>query len=80
MFRVEQCASGRVQEVMVIVPVDRNVNEAQDIAEEHREHRSQGCNISSVRRLHLQHHDRDDDGKYPIAESFQSALIHFAST
>src|ERR1700752_1542777 len=29
-----------------------------------------------MRRLHLQHHDRNDDGNHTVAEGFQAPLIH----
>src|SRR5271169_90796 len=60
----------------MIVPVNPDIDEAQDVAEENRDHRLQGREICSLRRLQLQHHDRDDDGKHPITERFHAALSH----
>src|SRR5271169_4005966 len=60
----------------MIVPVNPDIDEAQDVAEENRDHRLQGREICSLRRLQLQHHDRNDDGKHPITERFHAALSH----
>jgi hypothetical protein len=66
----------RLQEVMMVVPVDANVNEAQDIAEENRKEWLQGRKTGSFWRLHFQHHDRDDDGENPVTKSLHAALGH----
>src|SRR5260221_9994706 len=66
----------RLQEVMMVVPVDADVNEAQDIAEENRKEWLQGRKIGSLWRLHFQHHDCDDDGEYPVTKSLHAALGH----
>src|ERR1700730_2617578 len=66
----------RLQEVMMVVPVDADVNEAQDIAEENRKEWLQGRKTGSLRRLHFQHHDGDDDGEYPVTKSLHAALGH----
>jgi len=60
----------------MVVPVNPDIDEAQDVAEENRGHRLQGRETCSLRRLQLQHHDRNDDGKHPIAECFHAALSH----
>src|SRR5216684_7376583 len=66
----------RLQEVMMVVPVDADVNEAQDIAEENRKEWLQSRKTGSLWRLHFQHHDGDDDGEYPITKSLHAALGH----
>src|SRR4029077_191512 len=66
----------RLQEVMMVVPVDADVNEAQDIAEENRKEWLQGCKTGSSRSLHFQHHDGDDDGEYPVTKSLHATLGH----
>src|SRR5271154_6307938 len=70
----------RVQQVMMVVPIDPHVNEAQHIAEENRKQWLQGRKTRSLRRRHFQHHDGDDDGKYPITKSFHAALGHTFSS
>src|SRR5262250_1816936 len=67
---------GRLQEVMMVVPVDTDVNEAQDITEENRKEWLQGRKTGSSWRLHFQHHDGDDDGEYPVAKSLHATLGH----
>ena len=66
----------RVQQVVMIVPVDADEHEAQHIRQEHRHQRRERRDIGPVRHLHLQHHDRDDDGDHAIAERFQPSLAH----
>src|SRR5260221_7381311 len=66
----------RLQEVMMVVPVDADVNEAQDIAEENRKEWLQSRKTGSLWRLHFQHHDGDDDGEYPVTKSLHAALGH----
>ncbi len=60
----------------MVVPVDADVNEAQDIAEENRKEWLQGRKTGSLWRLHFQHHDGDDDGEYPVTKSLHAALGH----
>src|ERR1700730_13322639 len=66
----------RLQEVMMVVPVDADVNEAQNIAEENRKEWLQGRKTGSFWRLHFQHHDRDDDGENPVTKRLHAALSH----
>src|SRR3954471_4611042 len=65
-----------VEHVVMIVPVDADVDEAEHVAQEHRDHRYEGREIRSVRYLHLQHHHRDDDRDHAIAERLEPALPH----
>src|SRR6267143_1158524 len=65
----------RLQEVMVVVPVDADVYETQDIAEENRKEWLQGRKTGSFWRLHFQHHDSDDDGEYSLKASMRPLVI-----
>src|SRR5688500_11117998 len=67
---------GRVQEVMMIVPIDAKVNEAEDVAEKHGQQRLQGGERRAVRHFQFQHHDGDDNRQHAIAERFESAFGH----
>jgi hypothetical protein len=62
--------------MMVIVPVDPHVHEAEDIAEEDRQQRPERRQVLAVRNFQLQHHDRDDDGDHAVAERFEPVLAH----
>lgn len=67
-----------VQHVVVVVPVDADVHETEEIAEEYRQHRHKGGEFGAVGHLHLQNHDGDDDGDHAVAKGFQSVLFHRA--
>jgi hypothetical protein len=69
-------APRRVQQVMVVHPVDADIGEAQDVGQEHRPQFAQRRKLIAMRNFHLQNHDGDDDGDHAIAECFQPALAH----
>src|SRR4029077_14929775 len=69
-------APDRVNHVMMVVPVDRQIDEAQKVAEKDRKQRLNGSPVGAVRNLQLQHHDGDDDGDDAVAERRQSFLRH----
>jgi hypothetical protein len=50
-----------VHEVVVIVPINPEVNEAQDVTEEDGEQGAQCRETGAVGHFQLQHHDGDDD-------------------
>src|SRR5215472_3172464 len=78
----EHCArhpGAGMEHVMMIVPVNTNIEKTHDVAEEHRQYRYQGFQAAALRYLHLQHHDRDDDRDHAVTERFQSPLAHLAS-
>ena len=67
-----------LEQVVVIVPVDANIGEAQDIAEENWKKRPERVPIRTSWHLQLQDHDRDDNGENSIAEGFKAVLLHAA--
>jgi hypothetical protein len=68
-----------MQQVMVVVPVNADINETQDVAEEDRQYGKQVLRTVAVRHFHFQHHDRDDDRDHAVAESLQSPRPHIPS-
>ena len=67
---------GDVQHVVMIVPVNAEIDEAQHITEKNRQQRTQGGQINTVRHFHFQHHDGDDDGEHAIAERLHAVFAH----
>jgi hypothetical protein len=65
-----------MKQMMMIVPVNADVDKAEHIAHEYRKQGVQRGRIISVRHFHFQHHDGDDDGDHAIAEGFQPILFH----
>src|SRR5258708_15440350 len=62
--------------MVVVVPVDGDVEEAEDVAHEHGPERDQVLKARAVRRLHLKHHDGDDDGENAVGKRSQPVAIH----
>jgi hypothetical protein len=62
--------------MVVIVPVDRDVDEAQDVAEEHRQQRPKHADFASVWCPQFEHHDGDDDGDDAVTERLEPGFTH----
>ena len=60
----------------MVVPVDREVREAQDVGQEDRPERHEGLERGAVRRHELQDHDRHHDRDHRIAERLEPAAGH----
>ncbi|OIQ80596.1 hypothetical protein GALL_376390 [mine drainage metagenome] len=63
----------------MVVPVDTDIDEAEHIAEKHRQQGQQCVEMLAVRHLQFQHHDGDDDGNHAITECLDASLFHGAS-
>src|SRR3989344_3986164 len=68
-----------MQHVMMIVPVNAEIDETQHISQENRQQRTQRGKISAMRHLHFQNHDGDDDGEHGIAERLHPVFTHISS-
>ena len=66
----------KLEQVVVVVPVDAQVHEAQQVGQQPRRRLGQGVERWLVRHAQLQHHDRDDDREYGVAEGLQPAGCH----
>src|SRR5437016_4517713 len=60
----------------MIVPVDGEVDEAQEVTEEDRDERSEIGDRCAMRHAQIEHHDRDDDGEHAVAERLESFFAH----
>ena len=69
-------ALGRLEHVVMVVPVDAEEDEAQDVGQKHRQQWTERLAVGAVRHLQLQHHDRDQYGEYAVAERFEPAFAH----
>jgi hypothetical protein len=65
-----------VEEVVMIVPVYRHVNEAQDIGKKNRDCVMQRAQIGTVRSLQFKNHDSNDDGNHAVTECDKPLLFH----
>jgi hypothetical protein len=61
---------------MVVVPVDRDENEAQKVDRELRDERPQIGETVSGRWAQVEDHDRDHDGEHAITERLKAAAAH----
>ena len=71
-------AFGGLEEVVMVVPVDADVDETEDVAEEDGQERFQGGEVGGVRDFQFQHHDGDDDREDAVAEGFEPGGFHGA--
>lgn len=67
-------ALGDMTHVLMIVPLDADVKETGHVALQHRQYGSQRLEVCSMRYLHLQDHDRDDDPSTPSQNATNRSL------
>ena len=66
----------RRQQVVVVVPVDAEVDEAQEVGEQHGQLVAATTPTTCRAALQLEHHDGDEDGDDAVAERFQPSGAH----
>ena len=69
-------AVDQVKEMVMIAPVDRDVDETKHVTQEDRYRLLERAEVGGVRRLQIEHHDRDDDGDHAITEGNDPVLFH----
>src|SRR5688500_17538694 len=65
-----------VKQMVVVVPIDAHVDEAEDIAKKYRQQRFKRGEFRAMWHLQLQNHDRYNDCDHPIAKGLGSVLLH----
>jgi hypothetical protein len=65
-----------MQHMVVVIPIDAEVDEAQNIAQKYRNQWHQSLDALTVGHLHFQYHDGDDDGDHAITKRFKPILSH----
>ena len=65
-----------VHHVVVIVPVDGDIDKAQDIAEEDVADGAQRLKSIAFRHFELQNHDGDDDRDNAVTQGFKAIFLH----
>src|SRR6266513_3871805 len=68
-----------LEQMMMIVPVDAQVDKTEYIAQKHWQQWLQSGKLDRVRHVQFQHHDCDDDGKNSVAERFESTRFHLCA-
>src|SRR5438128_396336 len=69
-----------LKHVVMVVPVNTQVDKAEDVAQKDRNQGPQRSQVAAVTGPELQHHDCDDDRKHAIAERFKTSLWHDPSS
>jgi len=69
----------RIEQMVMVVPVDTDVDEAEQIDQQRRQHRAQGIPVRAMWHFQLQHHDRDQDCDHAIAEGLEPPGLQSAS-
>src|SRR5262249_10587863 len=65
-----------MNKMVMIIPIDCQIDEAQYVADEIRSHASKDLPTGAVRHLQLEDHDRDNDGEHAVAESCETIFPH----
>jgi hypothetical protein len=62
--------------MMMVVPIDPEIDETEYIAQEMRQQWFQCREVNCMRYLHFQYHYRDDNGQDAVAERFKPRGFH----
>ncbi len=70
---------GRLQHVVVVVPVDREKDEAEHICQKNGQQRAQRAPVGSVRNFQLENEDRYQNCNHTVAERLEAVFVHAIS-
>src|SRR5215813_11497967 len=65
-----------MKQMMVVVPVDPEIHEAEHVRPERRPDRAQSRQVAAFWHAELQDHDRNEDGDDAVAEGFEPRRAH----
>lgn len=66
----------RMNHVVVVVPVNSDVNEAENVAEKYWQERFDGFELRAMWNFEFEHHDGDDDGEYTVGKRLHAVFSH----
>lgn len=69
-------AARRVEQMVVIVPIDPDINKAENVTQKDWAKRGQRLEGGVMRHFEFQHHNGDDNGENAIAKGFEAAFGH----
>src|SRR5690242_19248418 len=65
-----------MEHVVVIIPVDADINETEHVTQKDRYHWLQGGELAPIGSFHFEDHDCDDDGDHAVTECFEPVVSH----
>ena len=68
--------SSRMNQMMMIPPVNSNIQETQNIADKNRNQGKQIRQCRTMGHFNFKYHNRDNDGQYSVTKCFNSVLSH----
>src|SRR6266704_210140 len=66
-----------IEHVVMVIPVDRNDDKAQNVGEEYWQERTERVETDDMRNAQLEHHDRNQDRDHAVAERTESVTVHW---
>lgn len=68
-------AFGRFEQMMMVVPIDGDIDEAQQISKKFRHERHEVGEVGAFGRMEFDDHDGNDNGEDAVAECFEPSAF-----